>query len=195
MITELTAADITILTRTLTDLPLGRLATAAKTGDRFRRFLAQQIGEDRAAAIAPLILTGGSLDKARGRLLSELHLLPAPSAEPEAVKIADRHPETDPVAASNVASWPTGPKTRQRTNFGPLEAAAKGGQLPPPPDFTAPTHARFRSKLEGLTSLAEKGDIAALRAVPINPVSSSPKALARYRDLCVIALEVREGSA
>ncbi|MCA3512096.1 MAG: hypothetical protein IOC96_02465, partial [Rhodobacter sp.] len=64
-----------------------------------------------------------------------------------------------------------------------------------PPDFSAPTHARFRGKLEGLIALAERGDIDALREVPINPVSSSPKALARYRNLCVIALEARIGAA
>jgi hypothetical protein len=32
-------------------------------------------------------------------------------------------------------------------------------------------------------------DLAGLKAITINPVSSSPKAIARYRDLCVIALE------
>jgi hypothetical protein len=31
--------------------------------------------------------------------------------------------------------------------------------------------------------------------VQINPVSSSPKALARYRDLAVLAIEAREGRA
>ena len=40
-------------------------------------------------------------------------------------------------------------------------------------------------------TMAEVGDIAALQAFGINPVSSSPKAMARYRDLCVIALTVR----
>jgi len=73
--------------------------------------------------------------------------------------------------------------------------AAKTGTLPVPPDFSAATHARFRGKLEGLIALAERGDIEGLRDVRINPVSSSPKALARYRDLCVIALEARIGAA
>ena len=40
-------------------------------------------------------------------------------------------------------------------------------------------------------ALAETGDIAALQAIEINPVSSSPKAMARYRDLCVIAIMAR----
>ena len=60
---------------------------------------------------------------------------------------------------------------------------------------SAPTHARFRGKLEGLIALAERGDIDALREVRINPVSSSPKALARYRDLCVIAIVARTAVA
>jgi len=40
-------------------------------------------------------------------------------------------------------------------------------------------------------ALAKAGDIAALQAFEINPVSSSPKAMARYRDLCVIAITAR----
>ena len=40
-------------------------------------------------------------------------------------------------------------------------------------------------------ALAEAGDVAALQAFEINPVSSSPKAMARYRDLCVIAIAAR----
>ncbi len=67
--------------------------------------------------------------------------------------------------------------------------------MPPPPDFSAPTHARFRAKLAALVELAGKADAPGLRAIPINPVSSSPKALARYRDLAVLAIEAREGRA
>jgi len=40
-------------------------------------------------------------------------------------------------------------------------------------------------------ALAEAGDIAGLQAFKINPLSSSPKAMARYRDLCVIAITAR----
>ena len=55
--------------------------------------------------------------------------------------------------------------------------------------------ARFRAKLAQIVALAEAGDIEALRAFEINPVSSSPKAIARYRDLCVIAITARTGAA
>ena len=40
-------------------------------------------------------------------------------------------------------------------------------------------------------ALAEAGDIAGLQAFKINPLSSSPKAMARYRDLCAIAITAR----
>ena len=40
-------------------------------------------------------------------------------------------------------------------------------------------------------ALAEAGDITRLQACQINLVSSSPKAMARYRDLCVIAIAAR----
>ena len=67
-----------------------------------------------------------------------------------------------------------------------MEAKARQGELPPPPDFSAPTHARFRAKLTALVELAGKADATGLRGIAINPVSSSPKALARYRDLAVL---------
>ena len=68
---------------------------------------------------------------------------------------------------------------------------AQTGALPQAPDFSKPTHARFRAKLAQILALADAGDIAGLQAVEINPVSSSPKAMARYRDLCVIAITAR----
>jgi len=67
-------------------------------------------------------------------------------------------------------------------------AAARAGILPAPPDFTAETHKRFRGKLADLVALAAAGDVVGLKAYPIKPISSSPKALDRYRTLCVVAL-------
>ena len=72
---------------------------------------------------------------------------------------------------------------------------AQGGVLPQPPDFSKPTHARFRAKLAKLVELVEAGDAEGLRAIAINPVSTSPKAMARYRDLAIIAIEARTRSA
>lgn len=68
------------------------------------------------------------------------------------------------------------------------ENAAKG-ILPPVPDFSAETHRRYRAKLAEIVALVEAGDVAALKAFPINPYSSSPKAMARYRDLAIVAIE------
>ncbi len=76
-----------------------------------------------------------------------------------------------------------------------IEAAAREGRLPEPPDFSAPTHRRFRNKLASVVELAKAGDLNGLRAFQINPISSSPKAIARYRDLCIVALEARRQAA
>jgi hypothetical protein len=111
---------------------------------------------------------------------------PAPAADPAPSAI------TKPTVAPTPAPKHTASRNVQRRpSSADLEAKARQGELPPPPDFSAQMHAQFRGKLEGLIALAERGDAEALRAVTINPVSSSPKALARYRDLCVAALEAR----
>jgi hypothetical protein len=71
------------------------------------------------------------------------------------------------------------------------EAAVKG-KLPPAPDFSAPTHASYRARLNALVALAKAGDIKGLVAIEmIPPRSTSPKALHRYRDLALIALRAK----
>lgn len=75
------------------------------------------------------------------------------------------------------------------------EEAARQGQLPTPPDFSKPTHARFRTKLAKLVELAQAGDVDGLKAFSINPISTSPKAMARYRDLAVVAIEARRSAS
>jgi hypothetical protein len=72
---------------------------------------------------------------------------------------------------------------------------AQAGALPAAPDFSKPTHARFRAKLAKVVALAEAGDVEGLRAIEINPISTSPKAMARYRDLAIIAINARSASA
>lgn len=76
-----------------------------------------------------------------------------------------------------------------------IAADAEAGILPAAPDFSAATHARFRKKLAEIVALVEKADIKALKAYPINPVSSSPKAMDKYRNLAVIALEAQRKAA
>ena len=86
---------------------------------------------------------------------------------------------------------PALPRANKKTREA-QEAAARG-ELPSPPDFSAETHKRFRPKLAELEALVKAGDVAALKAYPINPISTSPKALDRYRNLAVTALEAKAG--
>jgi hypothetical protein len=76
-----------------------------------------------------------------------------------------------------------------------IEADAAAGKLPKAPDFSAETHKRFRPALDEVRALIADKDVAGLKALEIKPISSSPKALARFRDLAVIALEARAGAA
>jgi hypothetical protein len=198
MFTNFSAAQINRLAQRLSETPLGRSASVAAAADRFERLLAVKIGADRAPLAIKAILTAPGFEIAEGRLVAEIEAdepevaaLPVePLAEPALEPVADLAPETE--AASKPAAVPNATRRRRDAD---LEAKARQGELPPPPDFSAPTHARFRNKLEGLVALAEKGDAEALMAVAINPVSSSPKALARYRDLCVIAIAARASVA
>lgn len=185
----LTATEINRLAQRLTQTPLGRSASVATAAERFQRLLAAQIGPARAADAAKAILAAPGFETAEGRLVAEIEgetpeiaVGPAPQVDPAPVAITKPETASKPAAA---------PNPRRRRRDADLEAKARLGELPPPPNFSAQTHARFRSKLEGLTAFAERGDAEALRAVTINPVSSSPKALARYRDLCLTALEAR----
>ena len=70
-------------------------------------------------------------------------------------------------------------------------AAAERGKIPSAPDFSAVTHTRFRGKLAEVVGLVEAGNIAGLKAYKINPVSSSPKAIDKYRNLAIIALKAK----
>jgi hypothetical protein len=85
-------------------------------------------------------------------------------------------------AKAKAAPGPTGKRAA-------VLADAQAGKLPPPPDFSAPTHERYRDAAKALVELAKAGDIEGLKAAVIKPYSSSPKAMAKYRDLAVIALE------
>jgi hypothetical protein len=165
----------------------------AAAAERFERLLAAKIGAERAPKAIKAILTAPGFETAEGRLVAEIDaceaavppLVSEPAAEPAPIAEAiPADPEPNPA--------PTVPRRRRDAD---IEAKARQGELPPPPDFSAPTHARFRAKLAALVELAGKADATGLRAVQVNPVSSSPKALARYRDLVVLAIEAREGRA
>lgn len=102
--------------------------------------------------------------------------------------------KADPAAA--IAEQPpkeAKPLTHPVSKRTAILEAAQRGELPEPPDFSAETHTRFRPKLAKLAEMAAAGDIEGLKNEVINPVSSSPKAMAKYRDLAVIALEAKVG--
>lgn len=98
--------------------------------------------------------------------------------------VADANAEAAPKAAPKAAEKAPGKRAA-------AEAAAAAGTLPTPPDFSAETHKRFRGKLAEVVALVEAKDVAGLKAYAINPISSSPKAIDRYRNLAVIALEAQ----
>jgi len=71
------------------------------------------------------------------------------------------------------------------------EANAAAGKIPKAPDFSAPTHSRWRSKLAAVLAAVKAEDVALLKAMDIPSYSSSPKAINRYRALALTALEAR----
>ncbi|MBC7739115.1 MAG: hypothetical protein H7245_18320 [Candidatus Saccharibacteria bacterium] len=134
------------------------------------------IGEERAALTFTSIMSADTFDQAEARLILVL-----------------KYGNNDPGAKASPAIAKE-PKTVATPVIGKGQAIldqAQTGALLPPPNFSKPTHARFRTKLAQIVALAEAGHIAGLQAFEINPVSSSPKAMARYRDLCVIAITAR----
>jgi len=176
----LTAAQIDTLAQRLSDTPIGPATSAKKAGDNLARRLVAVIGQERASLAFTSILSAATFDQAEARLTlvldygnTELALEPAA--------------ETAPVVSEE-------PKAAITPAVGKRQAIldqAQTGALPQAPDFSKPTHARFRAKLAQIVALAEAGDIAGLQAFEINPVSSSPKAMARYRDLGAIAITAR----
>lgn len=96
-----------------------------------------------------------------------------------------------PKAGAKAAPKAGAPGDRQRYDWGGAAEKAAKGQMPATPDFSAPTHERFRPMLAEVVKAAKAGDVRALKGIKINPVSSSPKAIAKYRDLCVQALQAK----
>lgn len=97
----------------------------------------------------------------------------------------------------------SGNSDRARYDWAGAEEKAKEGVMPKAPDFSAETHKRFRPLLAEVAkaaTTANKGcsdaaDIAqrikTLKAIKVNPISTSPKAIDRFRKLCLIALAAK----
>ena len=176
----LTAAQIDTHAQRLSETPIEPATSAKKAGDNLARLLAARIGAERAALAFTSIMTADTFDQAEARLTLVLDY-GNPDPAGEAIPAPVDEPKTAPAPAIG---------KRQA-----IIDQAQTGALPAAPDFSKPTHARFRAKLAQIVALAEAGDIAGLQAFEINPVSSSPKAMARYRDLCLIAITARMGAA
>jgi hypothetical protein len=162
------------------DIPTQEKETAMKT-------YAKKFNAQRAAKAAGHDLNDVEIVKAKdGFTFRVKSAAAAPAEEAAKAEKADRKPRK--AAEKSATSRPVGKRAA-------IEAAARDGKLPEPPDFSAETHKRFRNKLASVVELAKAGDIKGLRAFEINPVSSSPTAIARYRDLCIIALEARQQAA
>ncbi len=171
-----TAAQIDTLAQRLSKTPIEPATSAKKAGDTFARLLAAKIGVERAALAFTSIMTAETFDQAEARLTLVLD-----------------YGNPDP-AGELIPAGEEEPKAAITPQVGKRQAIldqAQTGALPTAPDFSKPTHARFRVKLAQIVALAEAGDIAGLQAFEINPVSSSLKAMARYRDLCMIAITAR----
>jgi len=172
----LTAAQIDTLAQRLSETPIEPATCATRAGDNLARLLAARIGVKRAALAFTSIMTADTCNQAEARLTLVLDYgNPVSAGEP--ITAAEEEPKASPA-----------PMVGKRQA---ILDQAQTGALPQAPDFSKPTHARFRAKLAQIVALAEASDIAALQAFEINPVSSSPKAMARYRDLCVIAITAR----
>ena len=170
------ATHIDALAQRLSETPLEPSASAKKAGDNLARLLVAGIGEERAAVAFPSIMSADTFDQAEARLIFVLKYGNNQQAPDAGLAVAEEpKPAIAPVIGKRQA----------------ILDQAQTGALPQAPDFSKPTHARFRAKLAQIVALAEAGDIAGLQAFEINPVSSSPKAMNRYRDLCVIAIAAR----
>jgi hypothetical protein len=193
--------NTTELSRTFTDRSNCRRAAKRECGDAFE---IERVGDGFAFRALPETRFPGAA-KAAAEVSPGLARLRA-STEAETIReatLSDQEQEfqkqTERMSARSqavriAAASPRARAERKAANVGKraaIVAAAQAGALPTAPDFSAATHARFRGKLAELVKLAEAGDIEGLRAYAIKPVSTSPKALDRYRNLCVIALEAR----
>jgi uncharacterized protein (DUF433 family) len=92
----------------------------------------------------------------------------------------------------------TTPSGKHMYNWRDAEDAAARGGLPEPPDYSAKTHEPYRLLIDTCEKLARAGDLRGLQDMQICParkeLSSTPRSLKRWRNLCVRALSVRAGT-
>ena len=100
-------------------------------------------------------------------------------------------------ARGNVIDGPRqGGRARQRGPQGSQGAGKRAAIIEtavvPAPPISARTHARFRKNLDEVDALVERGDIEALPAYEYAGfLSSSPRAIMKFRDLTLVALRAQ----
>ena len=141
---------------------------------------------------APPLAKGPALPRsAPGRELAIPTAKPQPPKTPQTRKEQEAMAKKMGLALDTKPAPKPGQRERSRFDWTGHEDAAKRGTIPPKLDFSADTHARFRPTLAKIEAAAKAGDIKALKAIEINPVSSSRKAMNRWRDMCVAALAAK----
>lgn len=186
--TNLSGTEISKLTAMVTGGGYKRANSKDAAIKRLGNALAEKLGQDAASQIAESALSEPNSDAAR-QVIAEAINPRTPSVEIGAANAADRMVETNKKVASARAERETPKKSRGK--FAEIEAKAHEGVIPEPPDFSAPSHARYRDRLAELVSLAKAGDADGLKKIEIKTYSSSPKAMDRYRNLAVIAIEAK----
>ncbi|CAH1649792.1 hypothetical protein [Chelatococcus asaccharovorans] len=125
----------------------------------------------------PDALVNGSFENAKQAIVAKIGGKALPAAE-------EKSPRKTTAKAEDGAKSERAAGKRAAA----LEAAQRG-EIPPAPDFSAATHKPHRKRLAAVVAMVEARDVAGLKALEIKPTSSSPRAILRYRDLAVIALE------
>jgi len=154
MLTNFSTVQNNRLAQRLSEAPLGRSASLDAAAERFERLLVAKIGADRTSNAIKAILNAPGFETAEGRLVAEID-----ASEPEITAPATLEPGAEPIpltepesaaAAPTVKAIDTAPSATRRRRDADIEAKARQGELPPAPDFSAPTHARFRAELAAL---------------------------------------------
>ena len=76
-----------------------------------------------------------------------------------------------------------------------LYMRAAAGEMPVPPDFSKPSYAPDRKRLQELVDLAGAGDVAALRAYAIKTYYSAVLEMDRFRHRAILAVEESAAAA
>lgn len=116
----------------------------------------------------------------------------AAKAKKKTAKTAPKKTAAAKPAKKAAAAAARTPVDRARYPWKEAAEKAAAGTLPKQPDFSAPTHARFMPILDQIKeALKSDNPVPALKKIEIDPVSSTPIAMNKYRDLCVTALQAK----